>query len=162
MFRGVSGTITAYGVGKFFHVLAVIIAFGPTYAYAFMGAVAASDNPSSVPTVHKIIATIDKYLVTPGMVIILVAGLYTLSKGHIEISESWVEVGLAAIVVVGAMQGVFFKPKNQRALELAERDLKAGGELSAEYQGVVKQIAQMGQLAGLIIVVAVFFMVVKP
>lgn len=155
-------TITAYGVGTFVHVLAVIIAFGPTYAYAFMGAVAAKDNPAAVPTVHRIIATIDRYLVNPGMVVILLAGFYTLSKGPYDLSDSWVSVGLAALIIVGAMQGMFFTPKNRQALELAERDLKGGGALSDEYQAVAKQIATMGQLVGLIIVIAVFFMVVKP
>jgi uncharacterized membrane protein len=157
----VIGTITAYGVGRFVHVLAVIIAFGPTYSYAFMGVIAGQE-PRSAPTVHRLIAMIDRYLVNPGMVILLLAGFYTLSKGHIQLSETWVSVGLVALIIVGAMQGMFFTPKNRKALELAERDIKAGDALSDEYQAVTKQIAQAGQLAGLIIVIAVFFMVVKP
>jgi uncharacterized membrane protein len=127
-----------------------------------MGAVAARDNPAAVPTVHRIIATIDRYLVMPGMVVLLIAGLYTLNEGDISLSESWVSVGLGALVLVGGMQGMFFSPKNREALDLAERDVKGGGALSEEYQGVIRQISTMGQLAGLIVIVAIFFMVVKP
>jgi uncharacterized membrane protein len=158
----VLATITAYAVGKFIHVLAVVLAFGPTYAYAFMGAVAAADNPAAVPTVHRIITAIDRYLVIPGMVVILLAGLYTLDEGQIKFSESWVSIGFAALIVVGAMQGLVFSPKNRQALALAERDVEGGGALSDEYRAVVRQISLAGQLAGVLIIAAIFFMVVKP
>jgi uncharacterized membrane protein len=158
----VLSTITAYGVGKFFHVFAVIIAFGPTYAYPFMGAIAGRTDPRSVPTIHRIIAAIDRYLLNPGMVVILVAGFYMVSKGDLDMGQSWIIVGLVALLVVGGMQGMLFTPWNRKALELSERDMKAGDELGPEYMALTKKIAGAGQLAGLLILVAVFFMTVKP
>jgi hypothetical protein len=47
-------------------------------------------------------------------------------------------------------------------MALAERDLAAGGELSDEYRRISAQMARVGQLAGLIVAVTIFFMVVKP
>jgi hypothetical protein len=61
-----------------------------------------------------------------------------------------------------ALVHAFFLPQGRKAVDIAERDLAAGGELSAEYRTVSARIARVGQLAGLIVVVAIFFMVVKP
>ncbi len=155
-------TITAYGVGKFFHVFAVVVAFGPTYAYPFMGAIAGKTDPRSVPTIHRIIAAIDRYLLMPGMVVILIAGFYMVGKGKIELSATYVSVGIVAIVIIGALQETFFSKANRQLLALAETDLKKGDALGSEYMVLTKKVAGAGQFVGLLIVVTIFFMVVKP
>jgi uncharacterized membrane protein len=155
-------TVTAYGVGKFIHILAVILAFGPTYAYPIFIGVAERTSPRALPTVLRGLEKVDRYFVTPGMVVILAAGIYLVSKGNWDVSNSFVSEGIAAILVLFALTGAFFTPQTRRARELAERDLASGDELSAEYGAVSKRIARVGALAGLIVAVTVFFMVVKP
>ena len=46
--------------------------------------------------------------------------------------------------------------------QLAERDAQAGGARSAEYEQAAKKLAMFGSLAGLLIIVAIFLMTVKP
>jgi uncharacterized membrane protein len=155
-------TITGYGIGKFVHVLAVVVAFGPTLGYPIFAAMAQSTAPRSMPAVLRGILRADRFLVTPGMIVLLGAGIYLLSKGNIPSNESWVTVGFVAIVALFAMVHAFFGPRSRRALEIAERDLEAGDELGPEFEALSRQIARGGQLATLIVVVAIFFMVVKP
>ena len=155
-------SITAYGVGLWLHVLAVVLAFGPTFGYGFFMAYADANAPSAVPAIYRAAQTSDRYLVTPGMVVVLLAGIYLLAKGDISASESWVGVGFVAIIALFGMVHGFFAPRYRRAIELSERDLAAGAELSEEYRAVSRQIARGGQIAGLIIAVTIFFMVVKP
>lgn len=155
-------SITAYGIGNFVHVLAVVLAFGPTFAYPIFTAVAQNTAPRSLPAVLRAIITLDRFMVTPGMVVLFLAGIYMLAEGDISAGESWVSVGFVAIVVLFAMAHMFFVPKTKKALELAERDLASGDELSAEFEAVGKQIATGGQVASLIVVITIFFMVVKP
>jgi hypothetical protein len=50
----------------------------------------------------------------------------------------------------------------RRAKELAERDLAAGDTLRDEFEAVGQRIGQVGGLAGLIVVVTIFFMTYKP
>jgi hypothetical protein len=104
----------------------------------------------------------DRFLVTPGMIVVLLGGIYLLSEGNISASESWVGVGFAAILILFGMAHAFFIPQARKALDLAERDLANGGQLSPEYEGVSKRIALGGKIASLIVLVTVFFMVVKP
>jgi uncharacterized transporter YbjL len=60
------------------------------------------------------------------------------------------------------MTHAFFRPRWDRGIELAERDLKAGSELSDEFRSNSKQMAIAGMLMSLLVVVTLFFMIVKP
>ena len=155
-------TVTAYNVGLFIHVLAVVLAFGPTFGFGFFVGLAEAQSPASVPTVLRATNMTGRFLVTPGMIVLLAAGIYLMAKGDISASESWITVGFIAIILLfGLVHGVII-PRTRKAIELAERDLGAGGKLGPEYRRLSSQIARIGQLAGLIVAVTIFFMVVKP
>jgi uncharacterized membrane protein len=155
-------TVTAYEVGKFIHVLAVVVAFGPIFAFPFFAAIAQTSSPRAVPAVLRGILAVERYLLNPGLLVVLLAGLYTLDKGDISAGESWVAVGFAAIVVFFGMAHGFFKPQTKRALELAERDLAGAEQLSPEFDALTRRISIGGWIATLVLVVTIFFMVAKP
>jgi uncharacterized membrane protein len=113
-------------------------------------------------------ATMDMVLVTPGAVLLLLAGIYLVlsSDGPYEFSDGFVGVGLLAVIVVlGLLHGIL-SPSERRLADLAERDIGASGSgeaaLSDEYWALSKRWARLGGAASALIVVAVFFMVVKP
>jgi uncharacterized membrane protein len=159
--RPVLAAITAYGVGLFIHILAVVLAFGPTFGYGFFIGFADTKAPAAVPAVHRAANMANLFLVTPGMVVLVAAGIYLMAKGDWG-NQSWITVGFIAIILMFGLVHAFFLPQGRKAVDIAERNLAAGGELSAEYRAVSARIARVGQLAGLIVVVATFFMVVKP
>ena len=144
-------TITAYNVGKFIHVLAVVLAFGPTFGYGFFIGLADTRAPAAVPAANRAVRLTNLFLVTPAMIVVLAAGFYLLAEGDVSMGESWVTVGLVAIIILFGLIHGFFNPRTRRAIELAERDLAAGGELSPEYRRISSQMARVGQLAGLIV-----------
>ncbi|HEX7059603.1 MAG TPA: DUF2269 family protein [Solirubrobacterales bacterium] len=155
-------TITGYSVGLFIHVLAVVLAFGPTFGYGIFIGVAQQSAPRSVPTVLRGIQQVDRFLVQPGLIVVLLAGIYMLAKADISASESWVSVGFLAIIVLFGMAHGLFRPNVKKALELSERDLAGGDTLSAEYEAISQRLATAGKIAGLIVAVTIFFMTVKP
>ena len=71
-------------------------------------------------------------------------------------------VGFLAIIVLFGLQHGFFQPQTRKAKELAERDLKAGDTLSDEFEAASERLGRVGGLAGLIVVVTIFFMSYKP
>ncbi len=150
-----------YKIAAFLHILAVVLAFGPTFGYALFFSVA-SQHPRATPTILAGVERCDRYLVNPGMIVLLLAGLYLLSDGPWETSDAFIGVGFLAILVLFGMQHAFFQPQTRKAKELAERDLKAGDTLSAEFEGVSERLGKVGGLAGLIVVVTIFFMSYKP
>jgi uncharacterized membrane protein len=157
-----AATITGFSIGLFVHVLAVVLAFGPTYGFAFFIGTAEEGDPRSVPTVLRGILKIDRFLVSPGLIVILLAGVYMLIDAEISASESWVSIGFVAIVVLFGMAHGFFRPNTKKALELAERDLGSGDTLSPEYQAISKKLETGGKIGGAIVAITIFFMVVQP
>jgi uncharacterized membrane protein len=154
-------TITAYNVGLFIHVLAVVLAFGPTFGYGFFIGFADTRAPTAVPAVHRAVRLTNLLLVTPAMIVVLGAGIYLMVKGDWG-DQSWITVGFIAILALLGLVHAYFNPRTRKAIELSERDLAAGGELSDEYRRLSAQMARVGQLAGLIVAVTIFFMIVKP
>lgn len=150
-----------YKFALFLHILAVVLAFGPTFGYALFFSVA-PQYPRAVPGILTGIEKCDRYLVNPGMAVILVAGLYLLSDGGWATSDAFIGIGFLAIFVLFGMQHAFFQPQTRKAKELAERDLKGGDTLSAEFEAVSDRVGKVGGLAGLIVVVTIFFMSYKP
>lgn len=155
-------TITGFSIVLFIHVLAVVLAFGPTFGYGIFIGVAEGNAPRSVPAVLRGIQQTDRFLVQPGLIVVLLAGIYMLIDADISAGESWVSVGLLAIVILFGMAHGFFRPNLEKALELAERDLGSGDTLGAEYSAVSKKLETGGKIAGAIVAIAIFFMVVQP
>ncbi|HWC48382.1 MAG TPA: DUF2269 family protein [Solirubrobacterales bacterium] len=153
--------ITGYSVGLFIHIAAVVLAFGPTFAYGIIFSVMPS-HPRSAPALFDAIRKVDNYLVNPGMLVVLIAGIYLMSDGNWDGSEAFIAVGFIAIIALFGLQHAFFRPQGRKAQALAERDLKAGDSFSAEFEEVSRRLGMVGPVAGLIVLVTIFFMTVKP
>jgi hypothetical protein len=153
--------ITGYSVGVFIHILAVVLAFGPTFGYGIFFSVLPK-YPRAAPALLSGVQKTDRILVTPGLVIVLLAGVYVMSEGNWESSEAFITIGFVAIIALFGLQHGFFRPQTAKAKGLAERDLKNGDTLSEEFEEVSRRLGTVGPIAGLIVVVAIFFMTVKP
>jgi hypothetical protein len=172
--------VSAYEVVLAIHVMAVVVAFGVTFAYPIMFAVGARRDPHSLPILHRIEYTIERTLINPGLLVVLAAGIFLASDGH-HWSEFFVQWGLAAVIVIGALIGAVMIPTAKRAEAVAERDLAgatAGAgvvpatgaqapatatiEMSDEYRTLVRRLTLVGSLLSLLVLVTILFMVVKP
>jgi hypothetical protein len=157
--------IELYDVVVFVHVTAVVVSFGATFAYPFFQAVVERSSPRSVPAMFRAMHTTSRFLVVPGARVVLAAGIY-LTIERWDFGQLFVIVGLFVVVVVIILGATFFDRHESRAIELSQRDVAAAGAgdvvLSDEYWEVSKRITRVGMLASLLILVAVFFMVVKP
>jgi uncharacterized membrane protein len=163
MFLPMLATIVdpGYKFALFLHILAVVLAFGPTFGYALFFSVA-PQHPRATPAILAGVEKCDRYLVNPGMIVLLLAGIYLLIDGDWETNTAFISVGFVTIVVLFGLQHAFFQPQTRKAKELAERDLKSGDVLSDEFTALGERIGKVGGLAGLIVVVTIFFMAYKP
>lgn len=150
-----------YKIALFLHILAVVLAFGPTFGYGFFMSMT-PQFPRATPAILAGIQRVDRYLVQPGMFVLLLAGIYLLADGPWEASDAFVSVGFLAIIALFGLSHGFFRPQTSRARELAERDLRSGDELGPEFEAVAQRLSQVGMVAGLIVAVTVFFMAYKP
>ncbi len=156
---------SAYDVVLGVHILAVVIAFGVTFAYPIIFVVGARQDPRNLPLLHRITLATERILVNGGLVFVLGAGIFLASDGH-HWKEFFVQWGIGAVVVIGAVAGAVMIPASKRAMALAERDIAAAGdgevELSAEYQATVRRLNTVGTALSLLVVATVFIMAIKP
>jgi tetrahydromethanopterin S-methyltransferase subunit G len=150
-----------YKIALFLHVLAVVLAFGPTFGYGFFFSVVPK-YPRAAPAIISGIQKCDRYLVGPGMLVVLAAAIYMQIDGDWDTNEAFISVGFLAWALLLALQNAFFTPQVRKAKELAERDLKSGDTLSEEFQQLGQRIGKVGTLAGLVGAITIFFMTYKP
>jgi Predicted integral membrane protein (DUF2269) len=143
------------------HIMAVVVAFGVTFAYPIMFAVGARNDPRSLPLLHRVEYTIERYLINPGLLLVLLAGIYLASKGHFW-SDFFVQWGLAAVIVIGALIGAVMIPTAKRAEQIAARDVAAASdgnvEMSEEYRALVRRLSTVGTLLSVLVLVTILFM----
>ena len=121
--------VTFYTFVLAVHIAAIVIAFGVTFAYPVMYAVGVRSEPRSMPGVHRIQDVVGKRVISPFLGLALLAGIYLASKLHVW-SDFYIQWGLGAIIVLGALGGAFFAPRERRLAELAERDIAAADQTS--------------------------------
>ncbi len=158
--------VTGYDVVMAVHIMAVVIAFGWTFALPLMFAVALKRDPRGLPLLHRIEVFVSRWMLNPALVVILGAGIYLASDGH-HWSEFFVQWGLAAVVVIGGLVGAVLMPASRRAEAAVSRDLEAwhgSGEFapSEEYGAIAKRINAVGMLASVIVLLTILFMTIKP
>jgi hypothetical protein len=165
---------SAYEVVLAVHIMAVVVAFGVTFAYPIMFAVGARHDPRSLPILHRVEYTVERWLINPGLLVVVLAGIYLASDGH-HWSQFYVQWGLGAAIVIGALVGSVMIPTAKRAEVLAERDLASGDAdgrhrqtaqeaiaMSDEYRRLTRRLETVGSLLSVLVLVTILFMAIKP
>ena len=148
--------VTFYNAIVAVHVMAIVAAFGVTFAYPILFPFIAKNHPQALAPIHEAQALIGKYLITPAATVALITGIY-LAIDSEAFSEIWVQVPFAILIILLGLGGAFFAPKEKRAAELARQD-----HTGAEYQALMGQISKIGALSSILVLLAIYFMVAKP
>lgn len=138
------------------HVMAVMIAFGVTFAYPILFPFLARNHPQTLGPIHEAQERIGKFLISPFATLGLITGIYLAADGD-YFGEVWVQVPMGILIVLLGLGGAFFAPQERKLAELARTE--PGG---AAYQSLVAKVSKVGTLSSVLVLVAVFFMVAKP
>ena len=149
------------------HVAAVVTAWGVTFAYPVLQRAAERQDPRALPYYWRTVTRVGMVIIAPGAFLILATGIVmVIDSDAFGFGDLFVTVGLGAIIVLIAFGPLFFTPAERRLAEAAERDIAAAGagevQLGEDYQAASRRYALVGNLNGLIVLVAIFFMVVRP
>jgi hypothetical protein len=151
------------------HILAVVAAFGVLFAYPIFMTIGARLDPHAMPWFHRMQQAVSRWLINPGLLLVVIFGVILASKYHAW-HAFYVQWGIGAAVVMGALEGMFMIPRQGRLAELARRDLEAaagrdGGQpgvavvtRSPEYETVFRQVSIGGMALSVIVILTVYFM----
>jgi uncharacterized membrane protein len=154
-------TITAYDVSVWIHVTAVVVGFGATFAGALMFPVALQMDERHLPYAHRLSLAISRRFAGPALLVIILTGFYQVGKGNWSFGSFWISGTFVIAIALGALIGAYFIPADKKLEAMAASDLADGG-LSDEYRRLARREGQIGALAGVLVVIAIFLMVVKP
>jgi uncharacterized membrane protein len=158
--------ITGYEISLWLHITAAVVGLGATFAEAIAFQVALKMDPRVMPFVHRMQRTINQRLANPALLLILITGIYQVSDGNWSFGDAWISATFVIIIVLGGLLGAYFIPTDKRLEAQAAEEVAAAGpgpvQFSQGYLDKLKQEGLVGTLSGLLIVVAIFLMVVKP
>ena len=150
----------------FLHVMGAILAFGPTYAYAIIGA-AGGREPQHANFATRVTERISTTLVYPLVVVQGITGVALILLSKIDLTKSlW--LGIAIVLYIGALTYSFTVQRKavHRVIELST--MPAGGPPPGAPAGpppglpeAVKKVQRGGMALGLTVAVIVFLMVTK-
>ena len=150
----------------FLHVLGAIVAFGPTFAFSLIGA-AGGAEPQHANFGTRVSHTISSKLVYPIGITLPITGLAMMAVRQINpfAREHWWLALAIVLYLVAYGYSFFVQRKNvDRVIELTSGPPPAGatGGPPPELMRLVGSIQRAGMALGVLLVIIVFLMVVKP
>jgi hypothetical protein len=146
------------------HVMAAVFAFGVTFAYPVFLTVGRRRDPRAMPWFHRMQQQIGRRVINPGLTVVVIAGIYLASDLHVW-SHFFVQWGVGAAIVLGALEGAVMIRYEGKLAELAERDIAAAGDgpvtFSPEYEALFKRLGTAGAVMSLLVLATVYVMVVN-
>jgi uncharacterized membrane protein len=149
--------LTFYQVVLAVHIMAVVVGFGVMFAYPILLAAGRRIDPGGLPLFHRMQQQVIQRLVTPGLAIVVIAGIYLASKLS-SFSQFYVQFGFVAAIALGGIASGFLAPKQGELAKLAERDLAGDGSLGTEYDTLSHNVSSVSGLASLIVLATIFVM----
>lgn len=153
---------TLYNISLWLHISAAVVGLGATFALSIGFPLALKLDARYLPFVHHLSMNINRKLASPALLILIVTGVYQALDAD-SMDEAWVGATFLIALILGGLQGSYFIPTDKKLAALAEKELAAGATtLSEEYQRKAQREGAIGAVAGVLIIVAVFLMTVKP
>jgi hypothetical protein len=149
----------------FLHVLGAVVAFGPTFAFSFIGA-AGGAEPQHANFATRVSHTISSRLVYPIGLTLPITGLAMMAVREINPFERgywWLAVAIVLYLVAYGYSFFVQRKYVERVIELTSAPPPPGATgPPPELVELVAKIQRGGMMLGILLVAIIFLMVVKP
>lgn len=146
------------------HVVFVVGAFGLLLAYPLITMAAERIDRRSLPAILRVRMLLSRSLVNPGLLVVVISGVYLASQQH-QWHDFYVWWGIAAALVIGGLEGALVTRQSAALAELAEREVTlfggGSGSWSSDYIAARSRADQVNALLAVVVVVTIFLMVVQ-
>ncbi len=149
----------------FLHVLGAIVAFGPTFAFSFIGASGGAE-PQHANFATRVSHTIASRLVYPIGFTLPITGLGMMAVRGInpfERANWWLALGIVLYMIAYGYSFFVQRGYVERVIELSSSPPPPGAAgPPPELRALVGKIQRGGMMLGILLVTIVFLMVIKP
>jgi Sec-independent protein secretion pathway component TatC len=147
--------VRLYDLVLWVHITAVVVAFGALFAYPVFLAVVVKAPIAQRATFHHAQIAFSKRITGPTIGVILLAGVYLATDADLW-SETWVTVPLVLLFIIAGLGGTVLRRGEEALMATSEAGDEAG------YGAALGTLRMWTYVTLALIVVAIFFMAVKP
>ena len=150
----------------FLHVISAIIAFGPTFAFRLIGAAGAKE-PMHGNFGLRLAETITDRLVIPVALTMPVTGVLLIWFGHLNLldrSAWWLDLGIVLYVIALTIAVFLQRPTVLKMIQLTSTPPPAGSPPGPPpgFPELAAKVRRNGSVTGILIVVIVLLMTIRP
>ena len=152
----------------FLHVLAAIVAFGPTFAFSIIGGMGGKE-PQHANFATRVSHRVGDVLVTPFALSMLITGALMIWAAGLPLFQRdarWLLLAILLYLLALALSFGVSQPNVRRIIALSGGDGASAGPPQGppppELLRSIAVVQRTGMVLGLLVVVIVFLMVVKP
>jgi uncharacterized membrane protein len=154
-----------YKTWLFLHILGVFLIVGGAGVATALGIkMSKSRSTRTIAEMSSLSIAAERYVITPGAVLALVAGTFLVHKAGHEFSEFWVVAAyilwIAAITIGWAVLGRHSSRLNRHANELLAKGVEEDDALAKEAAAPVGPV--FGAVQNVILIAFIYLMVVRP
>jgi uncharacterized membrane protein len=149
--------MSLYPYIKLLHILLAIMAVGFNASYGIWLARAAKE-PEHQSHVLRTIKVLDDRFANPGYGLLLLTGLLMVAISPLAITTFWISNAIGLWLLLGFLAFFGYSPTLRRQIAL----LDSGQGGSSEFQRLAKRGQIVGITLGLIVLVILYLMVIKP
>jgi len=146
----------------FLHVMGAILAFGPTFAYSIIEAMAGRE-PQHANFSARQTEAIGNKMVYPLAIFQGITGVLLIPAANVDVKAApWLAIGVILYIITLTYALTVQRNALLRLIHLTSSPPTPGSPPSPGIPATVKKIQRGGMFLGLLIVIIVFMMVVKP
>ena len=161
--------VTNYNFSVFLHVTAVVLGFGSTFAESVMFPVAMKMSARNLPYVHRLQLVLNQFFAIPAALVVAATGIYQVDKGGWDYGDFWLSGTITILAILFLLNVFFFIPVDRKLLPIIEQAIADAGDkeltlqdLPPTYQRLGRAEGIVGSIMGILLIVAIYFMVTKP
>lgn len=144
------------------HILSAIAGFGPTFAFAILGPMAAKrPGPESITIMESMVAIEKKLVVPAALVVQPLSGILLIFEGPWNegfFSHTWLWVALLIYVTANYLALAVQTPALDKMIDMA----KEGKAPTPEFGALASKVSKTGPVLTLMLVSIIVLMVLKP
>jgi hypothetical protein len=153
----VISAVSVVSIALAIHIAAVVVAFGPLFAYPVLTATVRRSDPAALAAVYRAQHVVAQRVVTPALPVTLVAGLYLAADEHV-LGKPWVVVPMVMIVALMALHRLVLIGGYKRLAGRAGQSEATSGAAN----DLARRVSWAELLSAAIVVFTIFVMAVKP
>jgi uncharacterized membrane protein len=150
----------------YIHILAAVVAFGPSFSIPIMATWIQKNDPSANPYLIRMANVLGRRQGVPASILLLLSGIGMILVGKVPITQFWLALAIGLYVIAFLVGALVQGPASNRMLRLLQGDVEGMGiPADGAMQALMKEVSRsriVGAILLLFFLTILALMIWKP